>query len=176
MSSENILKNTSNPTKKINKIKKDIVIVYTDGSYMKTKNGEKSGYGIYFPNKELSNVSKKFNKKPLTNQRAELYAIYKAIKKVTKYLTFNKLEIYSDSEYSIKSLTVWIKSWKKNNWKTANKKEVSNQDIIKKIDKKLTKYGEKITFTHVRSHTGKTDKHSLGNEQADKLATDGALS
>ena len=37
------------------------------------------------------------------------------------------------------------------------------------------KLPNKIIFTHVRSHTGKQDKHSLGNEQADKLATSGAM-
>ena len=170
--SESTIEKSSKKT--MEKTNKDIIVVYTDGSYMKTKEGEKCGYGIYFPNKELSNISKKFKKKPLTNQRAELYAIYKAIKKVAKKFKFNRLEIYSDSEYSIKSLTVWINAWKKNNWKTANKKEVLNQDIIKKIDKKLQKYEGKIFFTHVRSHTGKTDVHSLGNAEADKLATDGA--
>jgi len=45
----------------------------------------------------------------------------------------------------------------------------------KKIDKMLQKYKGLIKFTHVRSHTGKQDPHSLGNEQADKLATSGAM-
>lgn len=162
--------------KEKNKEKKfvDTVLIYTDGSCMKGKGYIKCGYGVYFPGNELSNISKKFTKTPLTNQRAELYAIYKGLKKIIKNLTFNKIEIYSDSEYSIKSLTEWIISWKKNNWKTSANKEVLNQDIIKKIDKILQKNKNKITFTHVRSHTGKQDKHSLGNEQADKLATDGA--
>lgn len=173
MSSNNILK--TNEKIKDKKII-DTIIVYTDGSFMKTKEGQKCGYGVYFPNKEIKNISKKFTKVPLTNQRAELYAIYKAIGKVTKNFKFNRLEIYTDSEYSIKSLTEWIDSWKKNNWKTVGKKEVANQDIIKKIDKKLQKYKGKIVFTHVRSHTGKSDKHSLGNNEADKLATAGAMS
>lgn len=172
MSLKNTSKDKTNETKKF----VDTVIVYTDGSYMKTKTGSLCGYGIYFPNGEIANISKKFTKTPLTNQRAELYAIYKAIKAISKKIKFNKIEIYTDSEYSIKSLTQWIISWKKNGWKTANNKQVLNQDIIKKIDKKLTKYEGKINFTHVRSHTGKSDKHSLGNEQADKLATDGAKS
>lgn len=181
MSSKNILIKTNDEdsvedvkAKTKNKKIVDVVVVYTDGSCMKGKGGPRCGYGVYFPNEELSNMSKKFTNAPLTNQRAELYAIYKAIKKITKKIDFNRIEIYSDSEYSIKSLTEWIVSWKKNGWKTANKKEVLNQDIIKKIDKKLQKYNGKINFTHVRAHTGKTDKHSLGNAEADKLATSGA--
>ena len=160
-------------SKKENKKHVETVVAYTDGSFVKG-NPPKCGYGIHFPNKEIEDVSKKFTKKPLTNQRAELYAIYKAIKIISENFTFDKIEIYTDSEYSIKSLTEWIVSWKKNGWKTANKKEVLNQDIIKKIDRKLQKYEGKIKFTHVRSHTGKTDKHSLGNAEADKLATSGA--
>jgi len=61
------------------KEQKDIIKVFTDWSYTKNKTSVKCGYGIYFPNNELANISKKFNKPPITNNRAELYAIYKAI-------------------------------------------------------------------------------------------------
>jgi len=134
---------------------------------------KRCGYGIHFPNKEFEDVSRPFTHEPLTNQRAELYAIYKALKISTKK-KFDKIHIYSDSEYSIKSLTVWIDNWKKNDWRTANKKPVMNQDIIKEIDVYLQKYKKKIVFTHVYSHTGNTDIHSLGNAEADRLATSGA--
>ena len=90
-------------------------------------------------------------------------------------MDFDKLDIYTDSEYSIKSLTVWINNWKKNDWKSANKKPVANQDIIKKIDEYLQKYKGKIFLHHIRSHTGKKDYLSLGNEMADKLATQGSM-
>ena len=114
--------------------------VYTDGSFSKSKSGIKAGYGIHFPNGELKDVSRKFTHEPITNQRAELYAIYKAIKLVTTNYDFDKLNIYSDSKYSIDSLTVWIKNWKLNGWMTSNKKEVLNQDIIKKTDALLQNY------------------------------------
>lgn len=151
------------------KIKVKKISVYTDGSC--SKKGQKSicGYGIVFPNKELNDISKPFTIEPLTNQRAELYAIYKAIKKVHQKCEFDELMIYSDSEYSIKSVTIWIKSWKKNGWKTANGKEVLNQDIIKKIDRYLEKYKGKIFFQHVKAHAG--HEH---NEKADQLAKKGA--
>lgn len=149
------------------------IIIYTDGACSKGKN-IKAGYGVYFPNKEIENISKPFLHEPITNQRAELYAIYKALKKISDKYTFDVVKIYTDSEYSIKSLTVWIKTWKQNNWKTSQKKEVLNQDIIRKIDDILQQYENKIKFIHVRSHTGKQDQHSLGNEMADKLATSGA--
>lgn len=167
MSSKELKKNINN------KQFVDTVIVFTDGSCIKGKNKQpQCGYGIYFPNKELKNISRRFIREPLTNQRAELYAIYKAIKCIEENLTFNKIHIYSDSEYSIKSLTEWIISWKKNNWKGSTGKQVLNQDLIKKIDKKMQKH--KITMTHVRAHTGKQDNLSLCNAEADRLATEGA--
>lgn len=151
----------------------DTIVVFTDGSCIKGKNKKpQCGYGIYFPNKELKHISRRFTREPLTNQRAELYAIYKAIKRIEKNLTFNQIHIYSDSEYSIKSLTEWIVNWKKNNWKGSTGKSVLNQDLIKKIDKKMHKHT--IVMTHVRAHTGKTDKLSLANAEADRLANKGA--
>jgi ribonuclease HI len=149
--------------------------VFTDGSTI--DNGSKFAYGgigIHFPNKEIDDISEPFLIKPVTNQRSELYAIYKAISEISDNLEFNKMTIYSDSNYSIKSLTKWITNWKTNNWKTSNRKEVKNQDIIKMIDKLLIKHKNKIHFIHVRAHTGKTDYRSLGNEKADELASYGS--
>ena len=64
----------------------DDIIVFTDGSCIKNTNSIKCGYGIYFPNNELANVSKKLKLLPLTNQRAELMAIYKCLKLI--YINF----------------------------------------------------------------------------------------
>lgn len=161
----------------MNKDEKNIknVIIFTDGSCSKKKGvTPKCGYGVYFPNKELKNISKPFTVGELTNQRAELYAIYKAIKKTCKHINFDYINIYTDSEYSIKSLTVWIEKWKQNNWKTSDRGIVANQDLIKKIDKYIQTNKGKIFFHHVKSHTGESDFYSRGNEKADRLATDGA--
>jgi ribonuclease HI len=150
------------------------IIIFTDGSYIPKLNV--AGYGIFYPNGELPNVSRKFKREPLTNQRAELYAIYKAIKQVQDLDINRDIHIYSDSEYSIKSLTIWIKAWKKNNWKSSTGKDVMNQDIITHIDKKMSKHLGKISFTHVRAHTNKDDFNSRANDAVDKLAKSGALS
>lgn len=154
--------------------KKSLIEVYTDGSCLKINGVKKAGYGIHFPNKELADIANPFTREPLTNQRAELYAIYKALKRITENLEYSKIHIYTDSEYSIKSLTVWIKDWKKNGWKSSSGKPVANQDIIMKIDEILEKNKRKVKFTHVYSHTGKTDPQSLGNQRADELANAGS--
>ena len=148
--------------------------VFTDGSCMKKKYGNYCGYGIYFPNGEIPNISRKFTHSPLTNQRAELYAIYVALILIKKVGQFDNVVIYSDSEYSIKCLTVWIHTWNANKWKTAKNDPVKNQDIIKPLYDILRKF-KHIKFVHVRSHTGNTDVLSVGNEMADKLATQGSM-
>ena len=152
-----------------------VIEVFTDGSCMKKKTGTIAGYGIYFPHSELPNVSRNFTHGPLTNQRAELFAIYVALILIDKVLEFDKVLIYSDSEYSIKCLTIWINDWIKNSWKTSTNKPVMNQDILKPLYGVLQKFKNKIEFIHVMSHTKKTDYKSIGNAMADKLATDGAM-
>ena len=152
-----------------------LIEVYTDGSCMRKKTGTLCGYGIHFPNGEINDVSRKFTHEPLTNQRAELYAIYVALILINKKLVYDKIIVYSDSEYSIKCMTTWINVWKKNDWKTASNKEVKNQDIIKPLHNIMKSFGGKIEFVHVMSHTGNTDKLSVGNEVADKLATNGSM-
>ena len=164
--------------------------IFTDGSYVKATKA--CGYGVLFPNKEYENISKPFTIEPKTNQRAELYAIYKGIKTVYKGLKLNDKDgvngetngvngetniiVYTDSEYSIKSLTVWIKNWKKNNWKATTGKDVLNQDLIIKLDKLIEKFKAKygsIKFVHVRSHTGGRDYESINNDLVDVLAKKG---
>lgn len=150
--------------------------IFTDGSFKKFKNKTiLCGYGIFFPDGELDNVSRPFIHEPLTNQRAELYAILKSLRNIEKNkLKLDEIHIYTDSEYSIKSLTIWYKTWEKNKWKNAKKEPVMNQDIIRPIIKLIKKFPGNVKFTHVNSHTGKQDFNSLSNEMADKLANEGA--
>jgi len=151
-----------------------IIEVFTDGSCIKKKSYITSGYGIYFPHGELPNVSRKFMHKPFTNQRAELFAIYVALILIRKTQEFDKITIYSDSEYSIKCLTIWGDNWRKSGWKTADHKNVKNTDILIPLYEIYEKIKEKVEFKHVTAHTGKSDYLSTGNAMADKLATTGA--
>lgn len=146
--------------------------IYTDGSLRRTKAGIISGYGIYFPNKELNNVAAPFTKEPITNNRAELYAIYQAILRVVRRIPFDKISIYTDSEYSQKSINEWMPKWKKNNWKNSKNKPVENQDILMKIDKYMSRHNIQVIW--IRSHTGAQDQDSINNHMADRLANKGA--
>lgn len=143
-----------------------IIDIFTDGSYSIKNNKIYCGYGIYFPNGEYKNVSKKFKKEPLTNNRAELYAIYKSLKICKKISNENKIEkinIYSDSEYCVKIYTIWFDKWKNNN------KNYKNKDIIDKTISIIKNFNN-VDFIHIRSHTNKKDYKSIGNEKADELA------
>ena len=72
-----------------------------------------------------------------TNNRMELTAAIKALefcnKQDEKQLFFKQIKIYTDSIYLKEGITVWIKNWEKNNWKTADKKNVKNVDLWKKL-------------------------------------------
>ncbi len=151
--------------------------VYTDGSSINNgKAGARAGVGVYFGEKDERNISTRLEGDIQTNNRAELTAILLALEIIisTEKYTEQEIMIFSDSDYSIKAITVWIHNWIKNNWKTANKQPVKNRDIIENIYK-LVDTIPKLKFIHVRAHTGKTDEDSIGNDFADKLANEGAL-
>ena len=148
----------------------DKLVIFTDGSCVTDKKGSKGGIGIHFPQKFMKDIGSLLTRGKPTNQRAELYAIHRAIEVVTSSSVYNRqcLCIYSDSEYSIKCLTTWIKKWLKNNWKTAKGSDVTNADLIKPLYGLYLKH--RVKLVHVRAHTGGTDRFSLANHAADRLA------
>ena len=92
-------------TKEIYSFKDDTINVFTDGCCI--NNGKlkkrKAGYGVYFPSKQKFNVSNPFNIEPLTNNRAELFALihlFNLIPYVIDDLS-TQLVIYTDSKYCI---------------------------------------------------------------------------
>lgn len=152
--------------------------IYTDGSLVKKNGNTYCGYGIYFPNNEYKSISRKFTHEPITNNRSELYAILKSI--VLSNIINNQrikdnqekiklVNIYSDSEYSVKTFNEWLPKWKKTN------KDYKNKDIIDEIEKNISLSPFAIIFTHIRSHTGKKDVHSISNDIVDELAKKGAF-
>ena len=102
-----------------------------------------------------------------TNNRMELTAAIKALEYCTKQdkkqPSLKLVRIFTDSTYVKEGITVWINSWEKNNWKTADKKNVKNVDLWKKL-KDLTK-SKQIEWYWVKGHSG-----DPMNDLADKLA------
>jgi ribonuclease HI len=164
--------------------------IFCDGACKNNgKKNAKAGYGIsvQYDKKEIYIVSKPLEDyESQTNQRAELHALSDALdisyKKVNTFasklgVSVKKVLIYSDSEYSINCLTKWSPSWSKKGWRKANGDDVLHVDIIKPMFEKWTEWNKiahklmyDIQIEHVRSHTGKKDYISLGNERADILA------
>ena len=145
--------------------------IYVDGSCI--FNGKKNaigGYGIYFPHNPKLNISKKYTfDSPATNQKCELYAMYKAIKICNK-LTYAEYNIYTDSMYVINCLTKWIKAWENNNWLKKDNEAPLNLDLIKKLWNVYNINKNSIHLHFVKAHTNKKDEHSINNDIADQLA------
>ena len=102
-----------------------------------------------------------------TNNRMELTAAIKALEycdaQEGKQLSLKQIRIYTDSTYVKEGITVWISNWEKNNWKTADKKNVKNVDLWKKL-KELVKSNQ-IEWRWVKGHSD-----NPMNDLADKLA------
>ena len=105
--------------------------------------------------------------KHTTNNRMELTAAIKGLEYCNaqegKQLSLKEIKIYTDSVYLKEGITSWINNWEKNNWKTADKKNVKNVDLWKKL-KDLVK-SKQIEWRWIKSHSGDTM-----NDLADKLA------
>jgi len=138
-----------------------MIKIYTDGSCI--RNPGKGGWAaiILFDGKK---TKIKGSKKDTTNNQMELLAPIQALKKIPKG---SKVEIFTDSKYVKSGITEWIHNWKKNGWKTANKKEVSNKELWTELD--LLNNEFEVSWNWVKAHSA--DK--LNNE-VDLLARNAA--
>ncbi len=100
-----------------------------------------------------------------TNNRMELTGAIKALEFITpNYLPPTPITLFTDSEYVMKGMTLWIAGWQKRGWRTAGKKPVLNQDLWQRL--LLTSDGKDITWKYVAGHSG----DSL-NDRCDEIAT-----
>lgn len=138
------------------------MICYTDGSCQ--GNPGPGGFGVVVldDNENLiTTYSERANN--TTNNRMELSAILWAF---LKYGSKDKtLTVYSDSAYCVNTLTNWIFSWEKNNWKKANNQPPENLDLIKPFFNYL-QLGNNIQLKKVKGHA-----QNKWNNMADQLAT-----
>ena len=148
------------------------IFIYTDGSCIKMKNGiSKAGFGIYIPDKNIR-VSKPLLNQKITNNRAEMTAIIDSIQYLDEEDLTKKIVILTDSQYSMYIFNGTGERYEKDNFKN-NGVDVPNIDLIKKLLEIKRTYD--VVLLKIRAHTDKSDKHSIGNSIADKLANDGAL-
>lgn len=100
--------------------------------------------------------------KMTTNNKMELQACISALSVITKPC---KVNLYTDSTYVMKGITEWIHAWKKNGWKTAAKKDVSNSEMWKKLYSIVYESEHKVTFHWVKAH-----HTNANNNYVDSLA------
>ena len=153
----------------------DWVMVYTDGACPNNgKGGARAGIGVWWNHGHKHNVSERVKGEKQTNNVGEIQAIVRAIEVAFQMKTVRKLQINTDSEFTINSVTKWMSGWKKKGWKKADGKEVANKEDFMILDNVLQKAKDiekiEIKWQHVRGHAGVE-----GNEEADKLAVAGAM-
>jgi len=143
--------------------------IYTDGSCI--GNPGPGGWAAII----LTDSGKKEifgGEKLTTNNRMELTATIKAleycIENEGKQPSLKQIEIYTDSIYVKKGITVWINTWEKNNWKTSDKKNVKNVDLWKKL-KELVKSNQ-IEWKWIKGHS-KDPMNNLADELAKKATS-----
>lgn len=105
-----------------------------------------------------------------TNNRMELSAVIEALRvagdKISKdEAGSGKVDIYTDSRYVQQGITLWIKTWVKNNWVTSSKQPVKNQDLWKEL--LATERKVPVAWHWVKGHAG----HDM-NERANDLVQD----
>ncbi|MAJ96599.1 MAG: ribonuclease HI [SAR116 cluster bacterium] len=133
------------------------VTIYTDGAC--SGNPGKGGWGAILINaKETKYMSG--SKQLTTNNQMELTATIEALKAILKP---SNIALYTDSQYVKNGITSWIFNWKKNGWKTANKKPVANKDLWIELEKYVDFHS--VSWFWVKGHSG--DHY---NEIADELA------
>ena len=96
-----------------------------------------------------------------TNNRMELTAAIEGLKRLKESCA---VEIVTDSNYLKNGITQWIHGWKRNGWKTAEKKPVVNQDLWVLLDELVTSHQMQWTWT--KGHASHED-----NNRCDELAS-----
>jgi len=141
------------------------IIVYTDGAC--SKNGSKhavAGYGIFFGEGNPKNVSKRITSGKITNNVAELTAVVEAIKLLSDSYD-KKIGIYTDSKYTMLCASSFGEKCQKKKWAA----DIPNVELVKEVFTLVKQHS--ITLLHVSAHTTNEDVHSIGNREADRLAT-----
>ncbi|MBT4386361.1 MAG: ribonuclease HI [Betaproteobacteria bacterium] len=137
-----------------------IIDIYTDGACK--GNPGPGGWGAYLKSgdheKDIFGGDSQ-----TTNNRMELMAVIEALKTIKNR---SRIRLFIDSQYVKNGINIWISNWKKNGWRTSNKKAVKNVDLWMQLDELVPNH--EIEWIWVKGHAG-----NFGNERADALANQG---
>lgn len=136
------------------------VTIYADGACR--GNPGPGGWGVLL---QSGNAEKELwgGEANTTNNRMELTAVIRALEALKRTVA---VQVNTDSQYVQKGISQWIHNWKRNGWRTADKKPVKNADLWQLLDKLASQH--EIRWEWVKGHAGHP-----GNERADRLANRG---
>ena len=133
------------------------VVIYTDGAC--SGNPGPGGWGAILTSGQHEKQLKG-GEPHTTNNRMELMAAISALEALKKP---SKVDLHTDSQYVQQGISAWIKGWKRNGWRTADKKPVKNVDLWQRLDAAMQQHH--VKWHWVKGHDG----HEM-NERADELA------
>ncbi|MEZ5913670.1 MAG: ribonuclease HI [Paracoccaceae bacterium] len=141
------------------------LIAFTDGAC--SGNPGPGGWGVLLQARDGDAVVKERElcggEADTTNNRMELLAAITALETLSRA---SALTIVTDSAYVKNGVTTWIHGWKRNGWKTADKKPVKNVDLWQRLDDAQRRHT--VTWRWIKGHAGHEE-----NERADELARAG---
>ncbi len=136
------------------------VVIYTDGACK--GNPGPGGWGAVLQHR--GRERELFGGEALTtNNRMELTAVIRALESLKRRVA---VEVYTDSQYVKNGIETWIGVWKRNGWKTADRKPVKNADLWLELDRLARDHD--IAWHWVKGHAD-----TEGNHRADALANRG---
>jgi ribonuclease HI len=136
------------------------VIIHTDGAC--SGNPGPGGWGaVLRDGGKITEI--KGGEPATTNNRMELLAAISALESLPDN---TPAELHTDSQYLRDGITQWLHNWKKNGWRTSDKKPVKNVDLWKRLEAAATRH--QVAWHWVRGHVGHDE-----NERADELAREG---
>ena len=135
-----------------------MIEIYTDGAC--SGNPGPGGWGaVILEDGKRNEISG--GERATTNNRMEMMAVIKGLESIAGGST---VTVTTDSNYVKNGITQWIFNWIKNNWMTAAKKPVKNQDLWKQLW--TLSQNHKVEWKWVKGHSGHPE-----NERCDQLAT-----
>lgn len=133
------------------------VVIYTDGAC--SGNPGPGGWGAILTYgdkcKEISG-----GEEVTTNNRMELMAAIAALEALKRP---SRVELHTDSSYLKNGITQWIHGWKRNGWRTSDKKPVKNAELWQRLDEARNRH--EIDWHWLKGHAGHPE-----NERADEIA------
>jgi ribonuclease HI len=134
------------------------VTIYTDGACQ--GNPGPGGWGVVLVSDEHRREISGYMPST-TNNRMELQAAIEALRALRRPCD---VDLYTDSQYLRNGMQTWLANWKRNHWRTADKKPVKNADLWRELD--ALAHMHRVNWHWLKGHDGHPE-----NERCDELAT-----